>query len=73
MSREEKTTMTKEQLTQEQYVASKGIRCPVCQSEDIDAGTIEADGSGASQSNRCEDCGAEWYDIYNLIGYSLCK
>jgi hypothetical protein len=38
-------------------------------SHDIEGGSIEIDAAGASQSVRCNDCGATWVDVYSLVRY----
>lgn len=55
-------------LTPEEYV--KDAKCPVCLSERV-SGTGEREHSGIETSQRvfCEDCGAEWDDVYRLKGY----
>ena len=58
-------------LTDEQYVKGEGNFCPVCQSDDVSStGPVEVQGGGASQPVECRDCGAEWYDLYVLVGFS---
>lgn len=55
-------------LTPEEYV--KRARCPACQSVCM-SGTGEREHSGDETTQRvfCEDCGAEWDDVYKLTGY----
>ena len=40
--------MSKQPLTDAEYVAALGIRCPVCQSTHFDGGSVEIDGATAS-------------------------
>ena len=57
-------------LTEEmkkQYLQRKGICCPFCGSNNIDAGFFEIDGEGGFQNIRCMDCEGEWNDIYKLV------
>lgn len=49
------------------YVAQGGVRCPVCNSENIEGSSIEVDAGGAYQEMTCTDCGEEWQDVYRLI------
>ena len=52
-----------------------GVTCPntECGSRDIEAGTIQADGSTAWSSVKCNDCGATWRDVYSLKGHEALK
>jgi len=59
--------MTK--LTEEQkrkYLESGGTKCPFCNSTDITAEPIEADGSGGYSDVKCDECNQEWRDIWSL-------
>lgn len=56
------------QLTNEQkekYLKSPG-HCPHCGSTDISGGPLEADGD-VWQVITCENCNAEWTDVYKLV------
>ncbi len=57
-------------LSDEEYVAAGGGKCPACGSREIEGGSIEVDSTIAWQSVRCNDCGAGWNDTYALTGYS---
>lgn len=57
-------------LSDEDYVAAGGGKCPACGSREIEGGSIEVDSTIAWQSVRCNDCGAGWNDTYALTGYS---
>lgn len=57
-------------LTDEQYVSKGGGGCPSCNSTQIEGGSIEVEGSTASQGVRCLDCNANWNDVYALAGYA---
>ena len=54
--------------TQAEYLASLS-HCPFCDSDQIEGGFLEMDGSSAWQPVVCNDCGKGWNDIYNLVGY----
>jgi len=58
-------------LTDEQYVRAGGNICPHCHSCDIEglAATLETDDHGAGQTVKCHDCGRQWIDQYQLIGW----
>ena len=48
-----------------QYVHNDACVCPFCGSDDIEAGPME---EAACQPVRCNACGEEWEDIYQLVG-----
>lgn len=60
----------KQPLSEEDYVAKCGGICPVCGSDQVEGGSIAIDGPCASQGVVCNDCNAEWTDVYQLSGYS---
>jgi transcription elongation factor Elf1 len=49
------------------YIKSKGICCPFCDSENLDAGTMQTDAGIAWQDIECCNCGSSWRDEYELI------
>lgn len=58
-------------MTDKQYVAHRGSRCPSCgSSEDLSGDSFNADGGTASQEMGCNACEASWADLYVLKGYS---
>jgi hypothetical protein len=57
------------QMTQEEYKGTGGCKCPFCESEDIDAASMEVDSNIASQEICCANCDAEWKDLYDLKEY----
>ena len=59
-------------LTNEQYIAVQGARCPCCDSERIEGrGRVDVDGGFAYQGMYCLNCNASWKDSYKLRGYML--
>ena len=68
--------MSKQPLTDAEYVATLGTRCPVCQGTHFDGGSIDFHGTAgaaavnASQKIWCMNCGARWIDTYTLTGYT---
>ena len=56
-------------LTNEEYVALKGNRCPLCCSAALEGKSFEIVGRHAYQDVRCLDCDSSWTDIYNLHAY----
>jgi len=57
-------------MTDKDYSENGGNRCPVCRSDKVESGNIEADGAAAWSNCSCGECGAEWVDIYSLVGYT---
>jgi len=57
-------------LSDEEYVAKGGGKCPNCGSNEVQAiGPVQADYTNCWGAVRCDDCGKEWRDVYTLIGY----
>jgi transcription elongation factor Elf1 len=56
--------MTAEQ--RQRYLDSKGIRCPHCGSTNLTGHNLEQFDDCAVQPISCDDCGADWQDIYTL-------
>ena len=52
------------------YLQSQGVRCPACNSDDIEGGPVDIVGSAALQSVHCLACGARWQDLYRLEGFT---
>ena len=58
-----------EKLTVDQkdtYVGNGGDCCPHCQSNDLDGTGVHIDSGTAWQNISCNECNAEWQDIYSL-------
>ena len=55
--------------TPEEY-AQNPNHCPVCDSDDLDAGRMVVDEGWAWQPISCCECGSEWDDLYKLEGYA---
>jgi transcription elongation factor Elf1 len=53
---------------QAKYLKAKGMRCPFCNSKNLDADKLDADGPEATANVICNDCSEEWVDIYTLTG-----
>ena len=57
-------------MNSEEYAKNRGVVCPQCGSEHLNAeGQLEADFGVAWQNCFCEDCDARWQDVYELTGY----
>lgn len=62
--------MTK-RLTQNKvnkYVLDGGCECPFCGSTQIEGREVEVMAGSAFQEMSCLACGAEWDDVYHLVG-----
>ena len=60
-------------LTDEQkaeYLEHAG-QCPFCQDWNIDGGSVEVDGTAATQTANCNACGAAWVDTYTLTSVTV--
>jgi len=62
-------TLTHEQ--KQEYKQCGGTRCPLCGSENIEAGGRECDGAEEYVSVFCNSCHAEWEDTLKLIDVQL--
>lgn len=52
--------------TQKKNYLKTPSKCPYCGSENLDCGTMQVDGKDAWQSVECNDCHAQWRDVYKL-------
>lgn len=57
-------------LTEKEYVAAYGAKCPNCRSPDITGFGYNLDSGDLSQQMLCSNCDAQWDDIYTLTGYA---
>lgn len=60
--------MTISRKRRKEYTKAAGSFCIHCGSGNISDGRMESEGHEAWQSVVCYDCGAEWNDIFRLIG-----
>lgn len=58
-------------LVVQEYLKVDGCHCPKCKSYNIEGEFAEIDSGEAWQHIVCNDCGAEWNDIYKLVGMEL--
>jgi hypothetical protein len=56
---------------QDKYLKSGGRGCPLCGGENISAERISADCEYAWAIASCDDCPAEWTDLYTLTGVEI--
>jgi C4-type Zn-finger protein len=54
-------------LSVEKYLATSGMKCPKCLSENIEGiGPRVMDGNWMTNVVKCNDCTYKWKDIYTL-------
>ncbi len=58
-------------MSDQQYVRLKGVKCPFCQSDEIEGHSFDVDENGAHQEISCQNCNAAWTDDYKLSGYTV--
>lgn len=56
-------------MSQAEYRACGGQKCPNCQSEDITGEEVVIDAGTATQGMFCGECEADWTDQYALVSY----
>jgi len=57
--------ITREQL--QTYINTASNSCPRCGSTNITGGFVEVDDRSAWQPVSCDECSAEWQDVYHLV------
>lgn len=57
-------------MTNGEYVAAGGAKCPSCGSERVSAGHTQFEHAGAWTRVSCLDCDAHWAEQYKLTGYT---
>lgn len=60
--------ITKEQ--KQKYLQSRGVRCPFCESDQIEGDHIDVCAAGAYQPIYCLVCDRSWTDEYTLTDIS---
>jgi hypothetical protein len=56
-------------LSQEEYLAARGLRCPNCGAVQIEGDSIDIEDSFAYQGVCCLKCEASWVDTYRLVSF----
>jgi ribosomal protein L34E len=56
------------QQAQRSYRTTGLGTCPTCQSDQIEGGPLDMIERGAYQEMTCQDCEANWTDVYHLAG-----
>lgn len=62
------------QLTKKEkakYIKDKSNECPKCGCDCVEGGHVEIDAGGAWQPVSCNECEAEWVDIYKLTDVEM--
>jgi len=49
-----------------EYLESRGIACPFCDSRDIEGGSMDFDAGEIAQRIACHKCNKRWTDVYKL-------
>lgn len=50
------------------YIRSGGVKCPHCESTEIEADRVDCDDAIGTANVKCLDCKAEWVDMWKLVG-----
>ena len=58
-----------EKKQHEAYSLYGFLKCPYCESKDIETGESKAYPETATQEMRCNDCNKNWVKTYGLNGY----
>lgn len=53
------------------YMATAGVKCLFCASDDIEGGSLEIEGECAQQEVHCLACDRRWRDWYRLDGVTV--
>jgi len=61
------THITEKQIAY--YLSVRGVRCPVCKDTNLrSTDDVQTDAGIAWQAVTCDNCGAQWEDLYDLTG-----
>ena len=60
-------------IDEKKYLERGGICCPFCGSTAVAGGHIVAQHTNAWAEVECEDCGAQWRDVYSMTGYEIIR
>ena len=66
MAGKKATNAASEKELAQKYVQAGGVKCPFCDSQDIEGGSVEIDSGRAYQKVSCHKCGKAWHDGYTL-------
>jgi hypothetical protein len=62
-------TLSDDERRSFEYIDHRAVRCPFCGSQNISASPYE--GEGLYQPVNCEDCGASWNDIHEIVDIEI--
>jgi hypothetical protein len=63
--------VTGDEELRDKYLKTKGVRCPYCDSSDIEGGSKDTQDDAVFQSITCGSCNREWTDEYTLTGVTF--
>ena len=49
------------------------VRCPVCDSDDIEAGDYDGDANSLWETCSCSNCESEWINVYKIISQEVVR
>ena len=52
------------------YAETSPAICPWCRSDKVEWGSMSFEGTAIAQEAWCLTCDKEWWDEYELVGYS---
>jgi len=58
-------------MSERTYVMEGGVRCPVCESRNIEGVDNQFTATGAKQVLRCERCESVWVETYKLDSFKI--
>ena len=53
------------------FVVASATMCPKCSSQNISFASVDIEGQSAYQQASCQDCEADFYVIYRLVGFGI--
>ena len=53
---------------EKKYIERGGVKCPKCDSYDVEGKECDFDKGKMYQKVKCYNCNARWTDIYTLTG-----
>ncbi len=59
------------EMTEFEYVETKGVLCPACRSEDMELYDTQWDNAVVFGYVQCLSCKVSWTEFYDLTGYWL--
>lgn len=59
--------MKKLTVTQKRKYIKNSSKCPFCNSDSIEADSLDMEGDAVFQDIFCNECRASWRDMYKLV------